>query len=183
LEIGYWGLELGKAIAEREGLPICIVNGAVGGTRIDQHQRNTVDPTDVKTIYGRLLWRVQKAGLTHGVRGVFWHQGENDQGADGPTNRFGYETYEPFFVSLAAAWKEDYPNIEHYFAFQIWPKACATSIAQSVFEPQRHFYVGDKTSRRLSLSSRWIFSVCNDDSSTRPTKDLRKSADSNPDAT
>ena len=125
LEIGYWGLELGKAIADREGLPICIVNGAVGGTRIDQHQRNTVDPTDVKTIYGRLLWRVQKAGLTHGVRGVFWHQGENDQGADGPTNRFGYETYEPFFVSLAAAWKEDYPNIEHYFAFQIWPKACS----------------------------------------------------------
>lgn len=125
LEIGYWGLELGKAIAEREGLPICIVNGAVGGTRIDQHQRNPLDPTDVKTIYGRLLWRVQKAGLTHGVRGIFWHQGENDQGADGPTNRFGYETYEPFFVSLASAWKDDYPNIEHYFAFQIWPKACA----------------------------------------------------------
>ncbi|MBM3967108.1 MAG: DUF2341 domain-containing protein, partial [Planctomycetes bacterium] len=125
LEIGYWGLELGKSLAEREGVPICIINGAVGGTRIDQHQRNSEDPTDVRTIYGRLLWRVQQSGLTHGVRGIFWHQGENDQGADGPTNRFGYETYETYFVNLASTWKEDYPNIEHYFAFQIWPKACA----------------------------------------------------------
>jgi len=44
---------------------------------------------------------------------------------DGPTNRFGYETSETHFVELATAWKEDYPNTEHYFAFQIWPKACA----------------------------------------------------------
>lgn len=125
LEIGYWGLELGKALVEQEQIPICIINGAVGGTRIDQHQRNSSDPTDVQTIYGRLLWRVRQAGLTHGVRGIFWHQGENDQGADGPTNRFGYETYESYFVALAASWKEDYPNVEHLFAFQIWPAACA----------------------------------------------------------
>ena len=46
-----------------------------GGTRIDQHQRNEADPTDVKTIYGRLLWRLQQAKLTHGVRAVLWHQG------------------------------------------------------------------------------------------------------------
>jgi hypothetical protein len=71
------------------------------------------------------LWRAREAGVAHGVRGIFWHQGENDQGADGPTNRFGYETYESNFVRLAAAWKEDYPNTEHYFTFQIWPKACA----------------------------------------------------------
>lgn len=123
--VGYWGLELGKALVDSEKTPVCILNGAVGGTRIDQHQRNPVDPTDADTIYGRLLWRTRQARITHGVRGIFWHQGENDQGADGPTNRFGYETYESFFVQLAASWKEDYPNTEHYFAFQIWPKACA----------------------------------------------------------
>ena len=43
-------------------MPICMINGAVGGTRIDQHQRNPADPEDVATIYGRLLWRVQQAG-------------------------------------------------------------------------------------------------------------------------
>jgi hypothetical protein len=127
-EIGYWGMELGRRLVESEKIPICIINGAVGGTRIDQHQRNNADPTDVSTIYGRQLWRVQQAKLTHGILAVIWHQGENDQGADGPTGGYGYETYRQFFVDLAASWKEDYPNIQHYYAFQIWPKSCAMGI-------------------------------------------------------
>ncbi len=130
-EIGYWGLELGRRLVESEKIPICIVNGAQGGTRIDQHQRNHSDPTDPNTIYGRLLWRVQQAKLTHGIRGIIWHQGENDQGADGPTGGYGYETYRQYFVDLAASWKEDYPNVEHYYVFQIWPKACAMGIRGS----------------------------------------------------
>jgi hypothetical protein len=127
-EIGYWGMELGRRLVDTEKIPVCIINGAVGGTRIDQHQRNATDPTDVGTIYGRLLWRVQQAGLTHGVRAVIWHQGENDQGADGPSGGYGYETYRPLFVDLAASWKEDFPNVEHYYVFQIWPKSCAMGI-------------------------------------------------------
>ncbi len=127
-EIGYWGMELGRRLVESEKIPICIINGAVGGTRIDQHQRNNTDPTDVNTIYGRQLWRAQQAKLTHSIRAVIWHQGENDQGADGPTGGYGYETYRQFFVDLAASWKEDYPNIQHYYAFQIWPKSCAMGI-------------------------------------------------------
>ncbi len=127
-QIGYWGMELGRRLVESEKLPICIINGAVGGTRIDQHQRNEADPTDVTTIYGRLLWRVQEARLTHGVRAVIWHQGENDQGADGPTGGFGFETYRALFVELAAAWKRDYPNVQRYYAFQIWPRSCAMGI-------------------------------------------------------
>jgi len=127
-EIGYWGMELGRRLVESEGIPVCILNGAVGGTRIDQHQRNHQDPTDPATIYGRQLWRARQAGLTHGVRAILWHQGENDQGADGPTGGYGYETYRQFFVDLAASWKEDYPNVQHYYAFQIWPKACAMGV-------------------------------------------------------
>ncbi|WP_238397472.1 DUF2341 domain-containing protein [Anatilimnocola aggregata] len=127
-QIGFWGMELARRLVEKEQIPICVINGAVGGTRIDQHQRNAVDPTDVTTIYGRLLWRVQQAKLTHGIRAVLWHQGENDQGADGPTGGFGWETYRPYFVDLAAAWKTDYPNLEQYYLFQIWPKACSMGI-------------------------------------------------------
>ena len=127
-EIGFWGMELGRRLVESMKIPICFINGAVGGTRIDQHQRNDADPTEVNTIYGRQLWRVQQAKLTHGIRAVIWHQGENDQGADGPTGGYGYETYRQYFVDLAASWKEDYPNIQHYYAFQIWPKSCAMGI-------------------------------------------------------
>ena len=125
LQIGYWGMELARHLAENHQIPICIINGAVGGTRIDQHQCNPQDHEDMTTIYGRLLWRVRQARLTHGIRGIFWHQGENDQGVDGPTGGFGWETYRQYFIDLAAAWKQDYPNIQHYYVFQIWPKACA----------------------------------------------------------
>lgn len=69
-----------------------------------------------------------RAKLTHGIRGVLWHQGENDQGADGPTGGFGWEPYRQFFIDLAGAWKQDYPNVRHYYVFQIWPKACAMGI-------------------------------------------------------
>ena len=125
LQIGYWAMELAEQIVEAHKIPVFIINGAVGGTRIDQHQRNPEDPTDAKTIYGRLLRRVQQARLTHGIRAVLWHQGENDQGAAGPTGGFGWETYRQYFIDLAAAWKQDYPNIQHYYIFQIWPKACS----------------------------------------------------------
>jgi hypothetical protein len=124
-ELGWWGMELAKRLVASQKMPIFIVNGAVGGTRIDMHQRNPEDPTDLTTIYGRMLWRVQKAKLTHGIRGILWHQGENDQGADGPTGGYGWETYHAFFIEMAAAWKQDFPNVQQYYVFQIWPNSCA----------------------------------------------------------
>jgi hypothetical protein len=141
LQVGYWGMELARRLVENHKIPICLINGAVGGTRIDQHQRNAADPEDTATIYGRLLWRVRQAKLTHGVRGVLWHQGENDQGADGPTGGYGWETYRNYFIELAAAWKRDYPNVRHYYVFQIWPRSCAMGINGSdnrLREVQRH---------------------------------------------
>ena len=125
LQIGCWGIELARKLVETHKVPIFIINGAKGGTRVDQHRRNPKDPEDVSTIYGRLLWRVRQARLTHGIRGVFWHQGENDQGAAGPGGGWGWETYHKYFGELSAAWKEDYPNIQNYTIFQIWPRACS----------------------------------------------------------
>ena len=124
-ELGWWGMELAKRLVESRRLPVCIINGAVGGTRIDQHQRNETDPTDLTTIYGRMLWRVREARLTHGIRAIIWHQGENDQGADGPAGGYGWETYQRLFVQMAGGWKRDFPNVRHYYVFQIWPNACA----------------------------------------------------------
>lgn len=131
LQVGYWGIELGKRLVEQHKIPVFLINGAQGGTRIDQHQRNDADPTDVSTIYGRLLWRLEQARLTHGIRGVFWHQGENDQGSAGPGGVWGWQTYERYFVELAESWKRDFPNIENYYVFQIMPKACSMGSAGS----------------------------------------------------
>ncbi len=124
-ELGWWGMELAKRLLESQKMPIFMLNAAVGGTRIDQHQRSAVAPTDLTTIYGRMLWRVQQAKLTHGIRGILWHQGESDQGSDGPTGGFGWETYQQLFIDMSAGWKQDFPNVQHYYVFQIWPNACS----------------------------------------------------------
>ncbi len=124
-ELGWWGMELAKRLVESRRIPVFIINGAVGGTRIDQHQRNDADPTDRTTIYGRTLWRARQARITHGIRGIVWHQGESDQGADGPSGAYGWETYQRSFVAMAGGWKRDYPNVRQYYLFQIWPDACA----------------------------------------------------------
>ena len=70
-------------------------------------------------------WRLRQARLTHGVRAVIWHQGENDQPADNPLGRPGHEIYAPLFLEMAAGWQRDLPNARRYFMFQIWPNSCA----------------------------------------------------------
>jgi hypothetical protein len=113
LTVGYWPFDLAKRLVAAHQLPICIINGAVGGTMICEHLRNPANPADLTTIYGRLLWRVQQARLTHGIRGLLWHQGEADQGTLGPTGDYNYKSYHQNFVELSAAWKQDYPNLAH----------------------------------------------------------------------
>lgn len=89
-ELGWWGMELAKRLVASQKMPVFIINAAVGGTRIDEHQPTPGDHGDLKTIYGRMLWRVQQARMTHGIRAMIWHQGESDQGSDGPSG--GYAT-------------------------------------------------------------------------------------------
>jgi hypothetical protein len=133
-ELGWWGMELAKRLVDSQKVPIFIINNAAGGTRIDQHLPNPIDRRDTSgdnpwtnpyKLYGTLLTRVEGAKLTHGIRAILWHQGENDQGAAGPTGGYGWETYHEFFKEMAAAWKQDFPNVQNYYVFQIWPNSCA----------------------------------------------------------
>jgi hypothetical protein len=123
--IGYWGVALADRLVTNYKIPICMINGAVGGTRIDQHQRNESKPEDPDTIYGRLLARVKAAKLTHGIRGVLWHQGENNSGAAAPTGDWDYKSYQQYFVEMSACWKQDYPNLRNYYDYQVWPLPCS----------------------------------------------------------
>jgi hypothetical protein len=139
-QVGAWGMVLASDLVAKYSIPICIMNGAVGGTRIDQHQRNEANHNDPATIYGRLLTRIEAARLTHGIRGVLWHQGENNQGSSSPTGDYDWKTYQQYFVDLAAAWKQDYPNIQHYYVYQIWPSGCnmgGTPAGDMLLEVQR----------------------------------------------
>ena len=110
--IGQWGLRLANQIKEMQALPILVINGAVGGTMISQHQRNDSDSFDINTIYGRLLWRANAAGVAHAVRGIFWHQGESDDG-------LAYDTYLALWIAMYEDWLEDYPSVEGIYPFQV----------------------------------------------------------------
>ena len=101
-----------NVIRSTQEIPVLIINGAVGGTRVDQHQRDGNDPDNLNTIYGRLLWRVQQAELAEHVRGIFWHQGESD-------GDLAYAEYLARWTAMYEGWLLDYPNVEGIFVFQV----------------------------------------------------------------
>ncbi|MCX6872983.1 MAG: DUF2341 domain-containing protein [Verrucomicrobia bacterium] len=141
LQLGVWGWIWAKHMSATYSMPICIINGAVGGTRIDQHQPNPAGhslPGSLYSIYATLYNRIVAAKLTHGIRAVLWHQGEQDQGSGGPDGDYDYKFYQQYFVDMSAAWKQDFPNIRKYYIFQIWPAACGdTSRNDQLREVQR----------------------------------------------
>ncbi len=128
MTIGFWGMALAKRVVTDRQMPVCFINGAVGGTQIYQHQPNPADHTVEGTsnsIYANLLNRVIGANLTHGIRGVFWHQGESDCSNFGSANAWDYTTYQDYFVNMSAAWKQDYPNLQRYIIYQVMPAPCS----------------------------------------------------------
>ncbi len=109
--IGAWGLRMASNIVASEGIPVAILNGAVGATPIVWHQRNDADPFDVSTNYGRLLTRATNAGLVDHIRAIFWYQGEADGDAAEP--------YVYRFYNLYHDWLSDYPSTEKVYVFQV----------------------------------------------------------------
>jgi hypothetical protein len=110
--IGQWGLRMANRLSDQESMPILVINGAVGGTSVWSHQRNDADPTDVNTIYGRLLWRAQQAGVADHVRTVVWHQGESDGSS-------AYNDYLWAWNAMYEGWLQDYPNLEGVYVMQV----------------------------------------------------------------
>lgn len=119
--IGSWGLDIARKIVDEEGIPVAVLNGAVGGTVVAQHQRNEANPEDLTTIYGRLLWRARKAGVKNAVRAMFWYQGESEG-----TNTLGWRDG---FNSMFEDWEQDFPNIEHFWIVQVRRGCGAPSLA------------------------------------------------------
>ena len=141
LQLGLWGWYLANRLALNNNMPVCIINGAVGGTRIDQHRPNPAGQGtagSLYSIYANLYNRVVGARLTHGIRGLLWHQGEQNQGSGGIDPDYDYKFYQQYFVDISAAWKQDFPNLRYYYFFQIWPGACGdTTRNDQLREAQR----------------------------------------------
>ncbi|MBL8027210.1 MAG: T9SS type A sorting domain-containing protein [Fibrobacteres bacterium] len=110
--VGVWPLRLARNIVEKDSIPVFVINGAVGGTTIKDHMRNQSAPQSTGTIYGRLLYRLQKAGLKNCVKAFYWHQGENNSDSTALIYADKYDT-------LYKNWKVDYPGISKFYLCQI----------------------------------------------------------------
>ncbi len=109
--VGQWGLRLAEYLLARESMPIAIINGAVGGTSVTQHQRNDAQPLDQSTIYGRLLLRMVEAGVADRFKALLWYQGESDA--------YQPQVWSNGWLDLRSDWAEDYPAIERVYVVQI----------------------------------------------------------------
>ena len=109
--VGQWAAVLAKHVLDSFNTPICLLNGAVGGTRIDQHQPNLNNLEDLFTIYGRLLYRVRKANLDSSISGILYFQGESDGGLA--------LKHDTGFTNLYHHWKRDYPGFQKLYVVQV----------------------------------------------------------------
>ncbi len=110
--IGIWGMEMAIKIRDFHQIPVAIMNGALGATSILTHGQNT----SLNSIYGRLLYRCQQAGVDTSARAIFWWQGERD--CSGTTVANQQEYYDQF-VLLQNAWQADFPGLQNTYITQI----------------------------------------------------------------
>jgi len=128
--VGVWGLRLQELIKTNYGIPTCFINGGRASSNISMHLRNESNPTDLTSVYGKLLYRVKKAGLADKVKAIFWYQGESD-------GTSSWVNYMSNFRKLHSSWKTDYPNFSKLFLFQTRP-CCSEQYASQLREVQRN---------------------------------------------
>ena len=132
--VGQWPLRMGFLLQENLQIPVAIINGADPGKPIEFFQRNDTQPNDPTTNYGRLLQRLNNAGLTEHVRAMLYYQGESDGTRA--------DIHKTLFEALHADWEEDLPNIEAYYVVQVREGCGAPSLQlreyQRAFEGYLH---------------------------------------------
>ena len=109
--VGQWGAVMARHLLDSFNTPICLLNGAVGGTSVLLHQPSLMDREDLRTIYGRLLYRTRKAKLDSFISGIIYFQGESD-------GRFP-NRHKNGFMNLHQSWKKDYPNFSKLYVVQV----------------------------------------------------------------
>jgi hypothetical protein len=127
--VGVYGLELARIIIENHQIPVALFNGSGGGGDITNYFRNDSNPQDINTVYGRLLYRVDKAKLSGDIKGIVWNQGESENSSS---------QYEADFDGLYSDLMEDYPNTQKVYLFQTPPGCVNNPQADALREVQRN---------------------------------------------
>jgi hypothetical protein len=120
---GQWGYVLAYRLIQSKGIPVAIFNGADGGKGISFFTRNSGNPGDLSTNYGRLYQRIYKGGFQNSIRAIFWFQGESDAdpawaGEGNPDENLN--SYKTKWNALYNGWKTDFPTSgQRFYIHQI----------------------------------------------------------------
>jgi tetratricopeptide (TPR) repeat protein len=125
--VGGLALQMMSRIADEQNVPVCVLNGALSASTIEQHLRRDESLNDPKSWYDRLRWRAKKSGLWKAAKAMIWYQGESNQGGG----------YTEKFAQLYNAWKQDYPNLQKIYVVQIRPSDCGQTDQALLRERQR----------------------------------------------
>ena len=111
--VGTMGFEFQQTILEKYGIPTCLINGGFNWSSMKQHATRTVNnPADLTNGYGRMLYRIQKAGVNQAVKAMIYRQGETEAYGEGTDWGGNFEVY---YKNL----KTDLPSIKKIYLFQI----------------------------------------------------------------
>ncbi|HEV7381673.1 MAG TPA: sialate O-acetylesterase, partial [Dyadobacter sp.] len=112
--VGIFGIEFQKMVAEKYGIPTCVINGAVAGASLgDLTVRNSNNPTDGSNPYGAMLSYATQSGLLPYTRAIYYWQGENEAASDNPLS------WAPRIPTLINQLQADYPSVEKIYVFQL----------------------------------------------------------------
>ncbi len=125
--VGGFALQLQERLAAKHNVPICVINGGLSASTIEQHYRDDAKPTNPKSWYGRMLWRAKESGLARAAKAMIWYQGESNQSVG----------YTEKFAKLYQAWKQDYPGLTKIYAIQIHPSHCGQADQAALRDQQR----------------------------------------------
>jgi hypothetical protein len=111
--VGYMGFEFQQVVLEKYGIPTCLINGGFHNSSMLQHAtRNVNNPADLTTGYGRMLYRLQKAGIDQSIKAFIYRQGESEAYGEGSDWGGNFDIY---YKNL----KTDLPSIKQIYLFQI----------------------------------------------------------------
>jgi fibronectin type 3 domain-containing protein len=111
--VGTMGFEFQQTILEKYGIPTCLINGGFNWSSMKQHATRTANnPADLTNGYGRMLYRIQKAGVTESVKAMIYRQGETEAYGEGTDWGGNFDIY---YKNL----KTDLPSIKQIYLFQI----------------------------------------------------------------
>jgi hypothetical protein len=111
--VGAWGTMLQELIADKYGIPVCIITGGGPGMYMDLLIDRVGTGLNPGGVYNSFGYRIKKSGLIDNIKGFFlWHGVYELFSKPNPVE------YDLKLKKLMGFFKQDFPNVQQYIVFQ-----------------------------------------------------------------